>query len=250
MPPSEPSRPATHLAMWSGPRNISTALMRSFESRGETKVCDEPLYAHYLHATGLPHPMAAEIVERHERDWRLVVAELCAPLEAGTSLYYQKHMAHHLLPTIERGWLEQLEHAFLIRDPQQMLISLHKVTPFPGILDTGLPQQVELYRELRARGQRPPVIDTRDVLEDPRALLTHLCEAVGLDFRESMLSWPAGPRASDGCWAEHWYAQVYQTTGFGRWQAGSEELPEALSEVHDACRELYEELHAERIQAS
>jgi len=240
----------THLAMWSGPRNISTAMLRSFESRGDCKVHDEPLYAHYLAATGLDHPGAEEIVRVHESDWRRVVAELCAPLSNGVALYYQKHMAHHLLPALGRDWLDRLDHAFLIRDPAAMLISLHKVTPGPRVEDTGLPQQLELYRSLREAGKRPPVIDSRDVLENPRALLTALCDRLGIEFKESMLAWAPGPRPTDGCWAPHWYDNVYASTGFGTPKPRTEELPGELESVLAACQPAYDELYNERLTAN
>ncbi len=241
---------STHLAMWSGPRNISTALLRSFESRDDCQVCDEPLYAHYLKSTGLAHPGAEEIMRVHETDWRKVVAELTAPLPPPVSLDYQKHMAHHLLPEIDRAWLDLINHAFLIRDPVEMLISLDKVIPSPRVEDTGLPEQLELYRALRQAGQHPPVIDSRDVLENPRGVLTALCHHLAIDFQDSMLSWKPGPRDTDGCWAEHWYANVYKSTSFGAWRPRSEALPEKLESVLAACQLAYDELHADRIRAS
>ena len=240
----------THLAMWSGPRNISTAMLRSFESRGDCRVRDEPLYSHYLSVTGLDHPGAEEIIRTHEPDWRRVVAELCAPLPEGVALYYQKHMAHHLLPEIERDWLDQLDHAFLIRDPAAMLISLHKVTPGPRAQDTGLPQQLELYRSLHEAGKRPPVIDSRDVLENPRSMLAALCDSLHIEFKESMLAWAPGPRSTDGCWAAHWYDKVHASTGFGTWKPRTEELPSELEPVLAACQSAYDELYNERLTAN
>ena len=139
------------IAMWSGPRNISTALMRGWENRSDCAVIDEPLYAFYLERTGLPHPGAAEIIAHDETDWRRVAETLTGPLPDGASVFYQKLMAHHLLPEIDREWLWSLEHAFLLRDPREMLLSLSKVTPNPRPEDTGLPQQVELFEEVRRR---------------------------------------------------------------------------------------------------
>ena len=240
----------THLAMWSGPRNISTALMRSFESRTACRVIDEPLYAHYLRTTGSDHPMAAEIIDRHPSDWRAVVAELCAPLEAGTELYYQKHMAHHLTPDIDHDWLKQLDHAFLIRDPAEMIISLAKKLPCPRVEDTGLPQQLELYRELSTGGLHPPVIDTKDVLEHPRSMLSALCEHLQIEFTEAMLSWAPGRRASDGCWADYWYANLYKTTQFAQWRPRTEAIPDSLLPVLEASQAAYDELYRDRLQPS
>ncbi|MFT4538276.1 MAG: hypothetical protein ACI835_000709 [Planctomycetota bacterium] len=250
MSSTDSERTTTHLAMWSGPRNISTALMRSFESRGHTKVCDEPLYSHYLATTGLDHPVASQIIATHERDWRKVVSELTAPLDEGTTLYYQKHMSHHLIPEVGREWIDTIDHAFLIRDPAEMLISLNKVIPMPRVEDTGLPQQLELYRSLREAGSKPPVIDSKDVLDDPAGVLPSLCRALNIEYRDSMLSWPAGTRETDGCWADHWYANVFKTTAFGTWRERSEEVPNELTEVLSTCQEIYDELRADRIQAN
>ena len=192
------------LAMWSGPRNISTAMMRSFEARGDTVVSDEPLYAYYLHETGLDHPMAAEVIEHHEPDPKQVASHLTGPVPAGKTIWYQKHMAHHLLPGVERGWLDQLTHAFLIREPAEMLPSLTHKLGLPRLEDTGLPQQVEIFRRMREEtGATPPVIDSRDVLEDPKRVLGLLCDAVGIEFTERMLSWEPGRRPTDGIWASH-----------------------------------------------
>ena len=238
------------LAVWSGPRNVSTALMRSFESRPETVVCDEPLYAHYLRETGKPHPMAAEIVARHEADWRAVAEWLTGPLPEGRTVFYQKHMAHHLLPQVDRGWLGELENAFLVRDPRQMLTSLLEILPEPALEDTGYPQQVELFEAERARtGRVPVVVDAKDLLLDPRAILTRLCERVGLSFDERMLSWSPGPRETDGCWAEAWYGNALQSTGFAPYREKPARVPGRLRGLEEQCLDLYGVLHPHRLTA-
>jgi Sulfotransferase domain len=249
MPPSHPA-PALRLAVWSGPRNLSTALMRSFENRADTVVVDEPLYAHYLAQTGLEHPMRDEVIAAGDTDWRAVAARLRAPLAPGVRCFYQKHMAHHLLPQIEREWLAELTHVFLIRDPRAVLASLHAKWPDPGLLDTGLPQQVELFeRALDETGTAPPVIDSQELLANPRGVLGRLCEAVGLDFDPAMLEWPAGPRDTDGAWAAHWYAAVEQTTGFGPPRSSRAVLPAHLESLADECEALHARLAPHRIHA-
>jgi len=238
------------IAMWSGPRNISTALMRSFGSRADTAVCDEPLYASYLARREVPHPMRAEIVARGETDWRRVAAFLTGPVPGDRAVFYQKHMAHHLLPEVERGWLEGLTHAFLIRDPREMLLSLAKVTPEADLPDTGLPQQLELFEAVRARtGSTPPVLDARDVLEDPAGCLRALCTALQLEFTPAMLAWEPGLRPTDGIWAGHWYGEVAKSTGFERWRARAGELTGRLAAVQEACEAPYAELHRHRLTA-
>jgi hypothetical protein len=244
------------IAMWSGPRNISTAMMRAWSNRADTIVCDEPLYAHYLLKTGAAHPGADEVMAHHETDWRKVVAWLIglpssacdAASQEGKTIFYQKHMAHHLLPKIERGWLDQLTHAFLIRDPREMLTSLVKHLPDPALRDTGLPQQVEIFEHVwRTTGRTPPVIDARDMLDDPRRTLTLLCEALGVAFDEAMLRWPAGPRDTDGVWARHWYASVERSTTFEPYQPKDERVPDHLQPLLLECMPYYERLHAVRL---
>jgi len=238
------------IAMWSGPRNISTALMRSFGNRTDTMVCDEPLYAFYLARVAVDHPGRDEIVARGETDWRKVVAFLTGPVPSGAPVFYQKHMAHHLLPEVGREWLRELQHAFLIRDPREMLLSLSRVTPEPTLLDTGLPQQLELFREVQRRtGRPPPVVDAQDVLQDPAAVLRALCTALDLEYTPAMLRWEPGLRATDGIWAPHWYAEVARSTGFERWRPRAGELPSALTRVHEQCPEPYRSPHEHRLVA-
>ncbi len=242
------SVPSLRIAMWSGPRNISTALMRSWGNRPDTAVCDEPLYAHYLKETGLDHPGALEVIAHHEPDWRKAVAALIGPVPGGKPIFYQKHMAHHLLPQVGRDWLAALEHAFLIRDPREMLTSLLKVLPNPTLSDTGLPQQREIFAWVRARtGRVPPVVDARDILESPREMLGALCERLGVAFDESMLRWPPGPRPTDGIWAKHWYAAVERSTGFEPYRPKDEPVPPRLGALLDRCLEIYDELSGHRI---
>ena len=243
--PTEPRR----IAMWSGPRNLSTALMRAFEARGDCAVTDEPLYAVYLQATGLEHPAREAVLASQSSDWSVVAAELTGAVPGGRPLWYQKHMAHHLLPHVGRDWLDGLTHAFLLREPASMLASLARVWPNPTLEDTGLPQQLELYRRLREAGRTPPVIDSDDLLEDPAGQLRVLCDALEIPATDAMLTWQAGPRASDGVWAPHWYASVERSTGFGppREAADPGALPEHVLPLLEPARAIHAELHAERL---
>jgi hypothetical protein len=236
------------LAMWSGPRTISTAMMRSWENRPDTVVCDEPLYAHYLRDSQAPHPGAWEIIAHHDADWQSVVRHLTGWQPDGATIFYQKQMSHHLLPHIGRDWLGQLRHAFLIRDPREMLLSYVKTVPRVTLSDTGLPQQVEIFNRLREdQGRVPPVIDSRDVLENPRRMLELLCVAWDVEFMPEMLSWPSGPRASDGIWARHWYDAVERSTGFAAYRPKTESLPQRLEPLYEACLPYYETLYAARL---
>ena len=237
--------------MWSGPRNVSTAFMRSWENRPDTIVVDEPFYAHYLAVTGLDHPGRDEILAHHERDWRRVVESLLAPLPPGVGIVYQKQMSHHLLPDMGREWLPFMTHAFLIRDPAPMLASLEDKLGRFDLDATGLPQQVEIFDfVVRTTGRVPPVVDSADLLAAPEAMLRALCAALGVPFTPRMLAWPAGPRATDGIWAKHWYDRVERSTGFE--PAAATELPNLrgrLAELDGRCRPLFEKLRAHRLRA-
>ncbi len=237
------------IAMWSGPRNISTAMLRSFGSRPDTAVSDEPLYAHYLQVTGVAHPGRDEVIAAHEPDWRKVAAALTGPVPGGRAIWYQKHMAHHLLPMIERSWLDALTHAFLIREPDEMVASLLKTFPGAGLADTGLPQQCEIFDRVAERGGRaPPVVLASDVLKDPRAQLEALCAALGIPFLDAMLSWPPGRRETDGAWAPHWYAAVEASTGFEPYRRRHVELADGQARLVDECLPWYEKLYALRLK--
>ena len=246
---SDADLPPPRIAMWSGPRNISTALMRSWGSRADAVVVDEPLYAHYLDATGRAHPGCEDIIDRYETDWRAVVERITGPIPDGASIYYQKHMAHHLLSTMDWGWTTQLRNAFLIREPREMLSSLVEFLPEPMLSDTGLPQQWRLFQQLRKRrGEPPPVITAQDVLTAPRPTLHALCKALGVPFQSSMLSWEPGPREPDGLWAQYWYDAVYASTGFQPYERKDESVPSRLQELHEECRALYDKLYAHRLR--
>ena len=237
------------IAMWSGPRNISTALMRSWGSRADTAVVDEPFYAHYLDATGLDHPGRTAILRSQPTDWRAVADALTGPVPAGKTIYYQKHMAHHLLPGMDGPWLGVLRHALLIRRPAEMLASLLQVLPDPRPEDTGLPQQVALFERMSEVGAPPPVVDARDVLEDPPGLLRALCEALGVAFDPAMLAWSPGRRPTDGVWAEHWYAAVEASTGFNPYVPKHDRVPDRLRSVLAECEAHYARLYPHRLTA-
>lgn len=235
--------------MWSGPRNISTALMRSWGNRPDTVVCDEPFYAHYLRETTADHPGRDEVLASQDNDWRRVVDWLTGPIPKGKSIFYQKHMAHHLLPGMGRTWLRRVSNAFLIRDPREMLTSLIKVTPNITVMDTGLPQQWEIFDGVRRdTGVTPPVVDARDVLDDPEGLLRALCGELGVEFMETMLAWEPGPRDYDGVWAKYWYASVERSSGFEPYRQKQEALPDRLRGLHEECQRFYDRLYECRLE--
>ena len=237
------------LAMWSGPRNISTAMMRSFGNRNDSLVCDEPLYAHYLQATQKEHPGQEEVIAAGETDWRKVVAWLTGPIPDGKRLFYQKQMTHHLLPQMDRDWLAKVTNCFLIRHPRDVLTSYIKIVPNPTDEDTGFPQQLEMFNWLRQHlGTTPLVVDSVEVLNEPRHTLGLLCDALSLDFQESMLSWAPGLRPTDGVWAKHWYKEVETTTAFRPYRPKPDQVPDSLSALYGRCLASYESLFEFRLR--
>jgi hypothetical protein len=237
--------------MWSGPRNLSTALMRAWENRPDTEVLDEPLYAHYLAVTGLDHPGRDEIIAAGPAEAEAAIARCLAPLPEGITVSYQKHMSHHLLDGLDRSWLDRLRHVLLIRHPVEVLASYTRVRHQVTLADIGLPQQLELADRAEL------VIDAFDFLCDPRAHLEVLCRHLELPFTEplarAMLSWPPGRRDSDGCWARWWYGAVESSTGFHPPPDPSnrptlDDLPHGLRPLAAEAVGLYEELAADRLR--
>lgn len=203
------------IAMWSGPRNISTAMMRAWENRADTAVVDEPFYAYYLQQTGAPHPGREEVLASQPTDWREVVEALSGPIPGGHAIWYQKHMAQHYLPGMQGSWLGELTHCFLIRNPDEVVASFTANRPDAAPWELGFRQQVELFDYMQSHsGEVPPVLDAQDVLMDPHGALRALCERLDIPFDDQMLSWPAGSRETDGVWAKHWYRAVEASTGF------------------------------------
>jgi hypothetical protein len=237
------------LAVWSGPRNISTALMRSWGNRPDTVVVDEPLYANYLLVTGIEHPGREEIIAAGQTNWRRAIRTLTGPIPDGRTIWYQKHMAHHMLPHIEADWFADVTHAFLIRDPREVLASYAETRPAIVAADIGVMQQISLYERVRSTVDPDPVIiDAREFLEAPEAHLRAWCARLGVDFTSRMLTWPAGPRETDGVWARWWYDRVLRSTGFEPWQPRTAELPRQYQRIVDATLPLYELLHAKRMR--
>lgn len=239
------------LAMWSGPRNISTAMMRAWENRPDTVVTDEPLYAHYLLETGVPHPGREEVIAAQENDWRRVVDWLTGPPPEPAAIWYQKHMTQHVVGDMDLGWLAKLTNAFLVRRPEEVIASFSKQRPDLEVWEVGFEQQARLFdRVCEITGETPPVLEAADVLRNPEGMLRAFCERLGLPFSEKMLNWPPGRRATDGVWARHWYAAVERSTGFAPWQARQPLLDPRAKRLADACRPYYEHLLQHRVTAA
>jgi hypothetical protein len=245
------------IAMWSGPRNISTAMMRSWGNRPDTLVIDEPFYAYYLKTTGKAHPGAEEVIANGETDWRKVVERLTGDVPGGKRIYFHKQMTHHLLPAIDRAWIVDLTNCFLIRDPREVILSYIKKNAEPTLEDLGFVQQEKIFdfvvgtsRDVRGRRSPPSlpiVIDAKDVLESPERMLRPLCAAIGVEFDNAMLSWPPGLRDTDGIWAKYWYDEVARSTSFQPYEPKEGVVPDRLRELYQQCRQCYERLYQHRL---
>jgi hypothetical protein len=230
------------VAMWSGPRNISTAMMRSWENRPDTEVVDEPFYAAYLQETGLDHPARDEVIASQPTDPEEVVRRL---RESDDSpVHYAKHMTHHILRDWALDWVTDFRNILLIRDPDEVVASYVRSREACEPEDIGLLQQVRL---LDALPEEPPIIDAGDFLRDPESHLRWICDWLDIEFTDRMLTWPAGPRSSDGVWAPYWYGAVVRSTGFEPWRARSVELNEHDAAVARTCRRAYDVLWSRRL---
>ncbi len=232
-----------HIAMWSGPRNLSTAMMRSFGARADTFVSDEPFYGAYLKATGDDQPMKDAIIADMDCDWASVAAAMSGAPPEGQPIWYQKHMAHHMEGPASIDDMPGHRHAFLIRAPEYVVASYaaKRVKVRPEHL--GVARQRDYFdRAANRAGSAPPVIDSADILHDPAAMLAQLCTALGIGFDPAMLAWPPGRRATDGIWAAHWYGAVEASSGFGAGQGAPPVLDAEAAAVATACRADYDYL--------
>jgi len=240
---------AVRIAMWSGPRNVSTAMMRSWENRPDTVVVDEPFYAHYLSRVPVNHPGRDQIIASQECDWRVVAGNLTGPIPEGKPVYFQKHMSHHLLPHMGRDWLGDVSNALLIREPKDALMSLNMKLDQFSIQETGLPGLVEIFNFVcDQQGEPPPVLDSQDLLADPEGMLRKLCDRLQIPFYPSMLSWPPGKRDTDGIWARYWYGAVENSSGFASYKVRGP-LPQTLEKHYEECLEYYDILYKHRIKS-
>jgi hypothetical protein len=231
------------IAMWSGPRNMSTTMMRSFGARPEAVCVDEPFYAAWLTASGEVHPMQEEILASQSSDPAVVARELLVPLPPGKTLQYQKQMTHHMLEAFPLDWVSDVRHAFLVRHPCRVIASYTKKMGDVSLEAIGVPQQERLYREITERtGKAPPVVDSDLLLADPPEVLPRLCDALGIDWDPAMLGWAPGAKPEDGAWAPHWYDAVWTSSGFGPPPGESPALQGRAADIEKEALESYERL--------
>ncbi len=235
------------IAMWSGPRNLSTAMMYAFGNRSDCAVVDEPFYAAYLSMTGLDHPMQDEILAAQPQDPEAVAKALLGAHPEGRAVFYQKHMTQHMIAGVPREWMRDVTNVFLIRHPARVIASYAAKRENPTLEDIGFPQQAELFAQVAKWGQTPVVIDSHDIRENPRRMLERLCDSIELPFTDQMLSWPTGGHKADGVWASHWYGAVWQSTGFAGAEGPLPEVPEHLQDVLTEALPIYERMNARKL---
>ena len=244
-------RDGLRIAMWSGPRNISTAMMRAWENREDTAVIDEPFYAHYLLATGVQHPGRDDVIAAQNNDAAEIATMLTGPIPGDRPIWYQKHMTQHMLPGMPLNWLDEVSNCFLIRKPAAVAASFTIQRPDAAAWELGFEQQARLFDHVCDRfGEAPPVIDADDVLKNPAGILTALCARLGIPFSQRMLQWPPGRRPSDGVWAPHWYATVERSTGFAPYREHKSRLSRFQRELIDQCQAYYDRLSLNRLAAA
>ncbi len=236
------------IAMWSGPRNLSTAMMYAFGNRADCAVVDEPFYAAYLKMTGLEHPMRTEILRDQSQDPQRVVSQVLETIPAQNPHYYQKHMTQHMIDGVPRDWMRDVTNVFLIRHPARVIASYGAKRENPTLEDIGFLQQAELFELVQTWGQTPIVIDSDDIRQNPEVMLGKLCEAIGLAFDPAMLSWPRGGHPADGIWAAHWYGAVWKSTGFAGPEGQLPDVSQALQPVLEDALKPYRKLHALRLR--
>ncbi|GAA6194797.1 branched chain amino acid aminotransferase [Pseudophaeobacter arcticus] len=235
------------IAMWSGPRNLSTAMMYAFGNRGDCAVVDEPFYAAYLALTGLQHPMREEILESQSQEAIEVAQVLVGPVPAAKPYFYQKHMTQHMIDGVPRDWMRQVTNVFLIRHPARVIASYAAKRENPTLDDIGFRQQAELFELCRSWGQDPVVVDSHDIRDDPATKLEQLCDRLGLPFSPKMLRWPPGGHPNDGVWAPVWYGAVWNSSGFAGAEGALPKVPDDLRPVLEAAMPYYETMKAQKI---
>ena len=235
------------IAMWSGPRNLSTAMMRSFENRKDTEVIDEPFYAHYLSITGLNHPGRDQILDFQSTNWDKVVEKCTNTSFHEKTLCYQKHMAQHNLQGFDISWIKDVQNCILIRDPKYVIASYEKKVPVQNERHLGYIQQAEIIEFLeKQKGITPPIIDADDILKNPELMIKKLCKVLDIVFYPSMLCWPKGARDSDGVWGPYWYEGVYNSTGFKPYAEKEVNLNDNLTDIYESCKKYYDSFYKKR----
>jgi len=230
-----------NIYMWSGPRNLSTALMRSFENREDTEVWDEPLYAYYLKETKKKHPLAKNIINTYETNIDKLISEITKYV--GKKILYQKHMTHHMLSKTPKDWIKKGINCFLVRDPKEVIQSYIKKNKLNNSDDIGFPMQIKLFNLVKKLGSKPIIINAEDLSSNPQKVLISLCKNLHIPFSKKMLNWPKGKRKSDGIWEKIWYQNVQSSTKFEKLKKNQGEIPRKYKDIYFECLDIYNKLN-------
>ena len=233
------------IAMWSGPRNISTAMMRSFSSRSDTYVSDEPFYANYLMRTGIDHPGREEIIESYDTDYDSVISDLQNDIPDNKSIWYQKHMAQHIDPTDNLNWTNNFLNCLLIRNPNEVIPSFLQKSSITDLDELGYSQQLKL---LKYHDYKIPTVDAKDILLNPKSMLTKICSFFKIEFEKEMLFWNQGPHPQDGIWGKYWYDRLWESTTFSTYKENTSFVDDQYKDLLEKCTIIYNELYKYRIR--
>ena len=231
------------IACWSGPRNISTALMRSWSSRKDVFISDEPFYAYYLKERQLKHPMYKEIIDYYPDKYDDIVRGISSEIPSGKKHWYQKHMAHHLIDLSNIDWIKNFENCILIRNPKNVINSYVKKNTLNHVDELGYPQQYKIMKYLDSIGKKFIVIDSTILLNNPKKILSQWCSSIGLEFDSSMLQWKKGNHPQDGIWWKHWYDNVINTTHFQKFSSNENQLDQKYQSIYDEALDYYNKLY-------
>ena len=238
----------TIIAMWSGPRNLSTAMMRSFENRSDAVVLDEPFYAHFLDQTNINHPGREEVLLSQDCNWNNVVDMITGPIPENKPIWYQKHMAQHNLKGCDISWIKNFNNCILIRHPKYVIPSYNREYSMSNEKFLGYTQQLDLIKKLEEElGMTPPIFDATDILKNPEGGLKKICISLGISFSPKMLKWPKGKRKSDGVWAKHWYKNVENSTQFNPFCEKTFNIAKELIPLYDKCMIHYNDMYKKRL---
>ena len=231
--------------MWSGPRNISTAMMRSFSSRSDTYVSDEPFYANYLMRTGIDHPGREEIIESYDTDYDSVISDLQNDIPDNKSIWYQKHMAQHIDPTDNLNWTNNFLNCLLIRNPNEVIPSFLQKSSITDLDELGYSQQLKL---LKYHDYKIPTVDAKDILLNPKSMLTKICSFFKIEFEKEMLFWNQGSHPQDGIWGKYWYDRLWESTTFSTYKENTSFVDDQYKDLLEKCTIIYNELYKYRIR--
>ena len=227
------------VACWSGPRNISTALMRSWSSRKDTFVTDEPFYAYYLKETKLKHPLYKEIIDKYSSNYDEVVNYLINRIPKDKKIWYQKHMAHHIFSFNNIEWINNCENCILLRHPKEVISSYSKKNKLNSVEELGYPQQYEIIKYLKKINKSYVIIDSSELLKNPEKVLSNWCMKINIKFDKSMLRWEKGNYDSDGIWWKSWYDNVIKTTGFKEYEKKDINIENKYDSIYNESMKYY-----------